>query len=399
MRLAQVLDIGTGRYPGKVARRLRVLNLATMCSAAIWLVFALVYLSEDRLRPVVLVDFLMSALCLLMPLLHRIGPRAGAIAFTVVSYAGIFFVGRALGTDSGMQMHYLTFAAGGFVVLGTRPAWLPALNALVALALILALERLAPAEGGLLAPAEMFASFAASVGAATLTISLVIFHILSEMARAEAAAEAEYRRADALLKNVLPESVANRLGSDPGTIIADRYEDASVLFADLAGFTAAASRTSPADLVLFLNGVYSTFDRLVERHGLEKIKTAGDSYMVVSGLPHARPDHAVALIRLGRDMLDAATALRDPQGRAVSIRIGIASGPVVAGVVGTTKFFFDVWGDTVNVASRMESLGLPGRIQVSRETYEAAKGSLAFESRGPIEVKGKGRLQTWLLAD
>lgn len=165
----------------------------------------------------------------------------------------------------------------------------------------------------------------------------------------------------------------------------------------MAGFTAGASQMLPVDLVKFLNDVFSTFDRLVERHGLEKIKTTGDNYMVVSGVPVARSNHAAAAVRLGIEMLDAARHMQDPNGRSVSIRVGIASGPVVAGVVGTRKFFYDVWGDAVNVASRMESTGVPGRIQISSETYARVSDQFEFESRGPIDVKGKGKMTTWLL--
>jgi adenylate cyclase len=198
-------------------------------------------------------------------------------------------------------------------------------------------------------------------------------------------------------RNILPAAVANRLKAPVHQVIADKYEEASILFADMAGFTAGASDTAPADLVGFLNEVFTAFDRLVERHGLEKIKTTGDNYMVVSGVPVPRPDHAAALVKLALEMLDAAERIHDPNGREVSIRIGIASGPVVAGVVGVKKFFYDVWGDAVNVASRMESTGVPGRIQVSPETYDYVKDQFEFESRGPIDVKGKGKLTTWLL--
>ena len=169
------------------------------------------------------------------------------------------------------------------------------------------------------------------------------------------------------------------------------------LFAGLAGFTARASETEPVKLVQFLNGVFTSFDRLVERHGLEKIKTSGDGYVVVSGAPVARPDHAEALAELALDMLRLATSLRDQEGREVPIRIGLASGPVVAGVIGTRKFFYDVWGDAVNVASRMESTGAPGMIQVSDETYARLKRRFVLESRGMIEVKGKGLMPTWFL--
>ncbi len=142
----------------------------------------------------------------------------------------------------------------------------------------------------------------------------------------------------------------------------------------MAGFTAQASDTTPAELVQFLNRVFSDFDRLVERHGLEKIKTTGDAYMVVSGVPTARPDHAEALAVLALEMREAATEWRDGRGRRVPIRMGMSSGPVVAGVVGTRKFFYDVWGDAVNVAARMETTGAAGKIQVSQESLRAPAG-------------------------
>jgi len=210
-------------------------------------------------------------------------------------------------------------------------------------------------------------------------------------------AEFEHARSESLLANILPATIASRLKDRAGSVIADRYDAASILFADMAGFTARASDTSPDDLVLFLNRVFTDFDRIVESHGLEKVKTTGDSYMVVSGVPAPRPDHAEALARLALAIRDAATNLHDPHGRHVPIRIGIASGPVIAGVVGTRKFFYDVWGDAVNVASRMESTGESGKIQVSPGTYERLSSEFVLESRGIIDIKGKGKMQTWFL--
>ena len=165
----------------------------------------------------------------------------------------------------------------------------------------------------------------------------------------------------------------------------------------MAGFTARASETEPVQLVRFLNEVFTTFDRLVERHGLEKIKTSGDGYVVISGAPVARADHAEALADLAIDILDAARNLRDQHGGRVPIRIGVASGPVVGGVIGTRKFFYDVWGDAVNVASRMESTGLAGKIQVSNETYARLQGRFVLQPRGMIDVRGKGPMATWFL--
>ncbi len=165
----------------------------------------------------------------------------------------------------------------------------------------------------------------------------------------------------------------------------------------MAGFTARASDTTPEELVAFLNGVYTRLDGLVERHGLEKIKTTGDAYMVVSGVPEPLSDHAAPLAALALDIRDALAGLTDPKGRAVPVRIGIASGPVVAGVVGSRKFFYDVWGDAVNTASRMELTGEAGKIQVAPATRELLGERFAFEERGVVEVRGKGPVRTWWL--
>ena len=217
-----------------------------------------------------------------------------------------------------------------------------------------------------------------------------------QMERAEAAAEREHARSEELLSHILPPGVAERL-KERG-VVADRYDDASILFADMAGFTSRAGETTPEELVRFLNDVFGHFDKLVQHHGLEKIKTTGDAYMVVSGVPEPRIDHAAALADLALALRDAAAGIVAAKGRNVLLRIGIAAGPVVAGVVGTEKFFYDVWGDAVNVASRMESTGEPGRIQLTVETYERLKDTFEFEDRGTIEVRGKGPMRTWFLA-
>lgn len=351
------------------------------------------------MRTVALIDMGMAVLLFCVPLLHRIGPKAATMAFVFVSYP-VFVVCFLVGTDSGMQMEYLAFAAGAVLILRVEPLAPPLIVAVLSLAFILALEIFAPQNDGLLDEAAMLGGFIAVVTATTAVMFAVVFYAVREAARSEAIAEIEYARSESLLANVLPKAIANRLRSSAAQVIADKHEHASILFADMAGFTAEASQTSPVRLVGFLNDVFTAFDQLVERHGLEKIKTTGDSYMVVSGVPEARSDHAAALVRLGIEMLDAAGPLHDPHDpheRAVSIRIGISSGPVVAGVVGVKKFFYDVWGDAVNVASRMETTGLPGRIQVSPETYAQASDQFDFECRGSVNVKGKGKMVTWLL--
>ena len=207
---------------------------------------------------------------------------------------------------------------------------------------------------------------------------------------------AERERAERLLLNILPASIAKRLGQNHDTI-ADSFEEATVLFADIVNFTNLSSQISPTEIVSLLNEIFSRFDRLLEQYGLEKIKTIGDSYMVVGGLPLIRPDHAEAVAGFALDMQQQIQEFNAERGQAFSMRIGINTGPVVAGVIGLKKFIYDLWGDTVNTASRMESHGIPGAIQVSSATYERLKDKYLFEERGTIDVKGKGEMNTYLL--
>lgn len=206
----------------------------------------------------------------------------------------------------------------------------------------------------------------------------------------------EREKAEKLLLNILPEVIADRLKKDPHTI-ADNFAEATVLFADIVGFTKMAAHTSPVELVNLLNQIFSAFDRLVEQHGLEKIKTIGDAYMVVGGLPIPRPDHAEAMAEMALDMLREIEYFNQKNQVNFNMRIGINTGPVVAGVIGIKKFIYDLWGDTVNIASRMESHGLPGCIQVTEATYKCLKEKYEFQERGVIQIKGKGEMTTYLL--
>ncbi|MBA3542733.1 MAG: HAMP domain-containing protein [Deltaproteobacteria bacterium] len=207
---------------------------------------------------------------------------------------------------------------------------------------------------------------------------------------------AEQQTSERLLLNVLPAPIAERLKHGESLIV-DRFDAVSVMFADLVGFTAMSAVTTPEELVTMLNELFSMMDRLAEKHGLEKIKTIGDAYMVVAGVPQPIADHAVAITHMGIDIVEGIAAYARKIGRPLSIRIGIHSGSVVAGVIGTKKFIYDLWGDTVNTASRMESHGLAGRVHVSDVTYRLLKDQFDFEERGTIEVKGKGPMTTYLL--
>jgi adenylate cyclase len=208
--------------------------------------------------------------------------------------------------------------------------------------------------------------------------------------------EIERQKSESLLLNILPKPIAEKLKQEQG-IIAESFSEVSVLFADIVGFTQLSASISAIELVHLLNGIFSKFDDLAEKHSLEKIKTIGDSYMVVSGLPTPREDHAEAMAEMALDMKAALEDFKKEFNQDVSIRIGIHSGAVVAGIIGTKKFIYDLWGDTVNTASRMESHGIPNCIQVSEATYERLSDRYLTEQRGLIYVKGKGDMFTYLL--
>lgn len=204
------------------------------------------------------------------------------------------------------------------------------------------------------------------------------------------------RENERLLLNILPEPIAARL-REGEPLIADRFDDVTLLFADIVGFTQLSASMSAQELVAVLNDVFTVFDNLVDRYGLEKVKTIGDAYMVVGGMPERSDDHVARVARMALDLADCVAGIPAAARLGITFRIGIHCGPVVAGVIGTKKFIYDVWGDTVNLASRMESLGIPGRVQVTPAVAERLDATFEVEARGLIDVKGKGPMPTYLL--
>ncbi|MEG4145618.1 adenylate/guanylate cyclase domain-containing protein [Microcoleus sp. Pol12B5] len=208
--------------------------------------------------------------------------------------------------------------------------------------------------------------------------------------------KSQKEKIEELLLNILPKPIADRL-QEGQSIIADSFSEVSILFADLVGFTNFASQKSAAETVKVLNQIFSLFDELSLRHGLEKIKTMGDAYMVVGGLPDPQENHAFAIAQMALDMQAAVASFNVQNNHNFSLRIGINIGGVVAGVIGLTKFSYDLWGDTVNVAQRMESSGIPGEIQVTAAVYDRLKDKFLFKKRGAVEIKGKGEMIVYLL--
>ena len=243
--------------------------------------------------------------------------------------------------------------------------------------------------------------FASTMIALNVTVAgAVVFGLLAQFVRqreeALAALRVEQDRAENLLLNILPRSIAERLKTDSATI-ADQFAAASILFADVVDFTPMSDRLQPAEVVGLLDHLFTHFDLLAERYEVEKIKTIGDAYMVAAGVPTPRADHARVMALMALDMREAMRSDDTVGHLGLELRIGINSGPVVAGVIGRKRFLYDLWGDAVNMASRMESQGTPGEIQVTQATYELLRDEFELEPRGTVAIKGKGDVETWYL--
>ncbi|WP_370581756.1 adenylate/guanylate cyclase domain-containing protein [Mycolicibacterium sp. BK556] len=381
-----------------IQRRQRVLNIAAAMAAVVTAVVGILQiLSAEGVLGIGLINLGTAAVFVAVPLLHRFGDILAALVFVLFAFVSLTFVGWQVGTDSGIQFYYLVSASLAVLVLGVEHVVMASTVVAIGAGLTVTLQFLVPGDTGLQPRWLVNAGFVITTVSACVMIFATVWYAMRQVSRAEAAMEFEYLRSEALLANILPASIADRLKDPARGVIADRFDDASILFADIAGFTERASQIPPAELVRFLDRLYTTFDRLVDKHGLEKIKTTGDSYMVVSGVPQPRDDHAEALANLALDMAKAVRDLRDPNGNPVPLRMGMAAGPVVAGVVGARRFFYDVWGDAVNVAARMETTDLEGHIQVPQDVYDRLRDRFVLEERGDVDVKGKGVMHTWYL--
>jgi class 3 adenylate cyclase len=385
-------------YAETVARRQRVLTITAWLAVMVSASFVVVQVVDGAWSwQLTSINVGTAIVFAIVPLLHRFGDLVAPLTFIGAAYVSVFVSAWDVGTGTGAQFFYLVAACLLVLLLGIEHIVLAASLTAVAAALIIALQFLVPRDTGLQPAWAQSMGFVITTVSACAMVVVTVWFALRDTARAEAVMEAEYDRSEALLANMLPASIAERLKEPERNVIADKYDDASVLFADIVGFTERASSTAPADLVRFLDRLYSAFDALVDKHGLEKIKVSGDSYMVVSGVPRPRPDHVRALADFAIEMADVAAGLKDPHGLSVPLRVGMACGPVVAGVVGSRRFFYDVWGDAVNVASRMESTDSVGQIQVPEDMYERLKDEFVLRERGRIEVKGKGIMRTWYL--
>jgi adenylate cyclase len=298
--------------------------------------------------------------------------------------------------SSAVSLWAFTSPIGALLFVGARQAvpWFLAFGALVGVSG--AIDPTLSASAPDIPSGVVVAFFVLNVLGVSATAYVLLQYFVRARERALAELKVERAKSERLLLNVLPESVANRL-KDSDQVIADGFPSATVLFADIVGFTPLAQELAPADTVGLLDRVFARWDQLAARHGVEKIKTIGDAYMVAGGIPAPREDNAEAIADMALEMGTEVERCTAESGLALEVRIGVDTGPVVAGVIGRAKFSYDLWGDTVNTASRMESHGVPGAIQVTARVYEQLRDHYDLRRRGTIEVKGKGPMTTYLL--
>jgi adenylate cyclase len=395
-------------------RRKQLVNFLAACSAGAGLFYTVYYIlrgASSLLEPVFIVIASSSVLFSLVLALSMYSSRMASVYFIAITFFLLIFVSLESGRNDGT--HYFLFVVGPVMPLlfGTQKPILHLTLAAVAACAFLALEYTLPmyiyhnrpwfpqlrnpfTESLDIDADDVIFIITIFILKGLLTSSTLLAMRLAE--QAEAALAREYARSEALLQNLLPPVIARRLKDSPEEIIADEFASVTVLFADIVGFTSRASRDKPEDIVRFLEQVFGEFDNLTKRHGLEKIKTIGDAYMV-AGMPNASKDHARAIADMALDMIDAVGRLSTDLDDDVAIRVGFHTGPVIAGVIGRQKPFYDIWGDTINVAQRMEALGMPGRIQTTAETAMLLSNEYVFEERGSIEVKGKGPMPLYFL--
>lgn len=385
---------GTAGYPPDTVRRLKILNVIAALISLTTSIYAIQLAVGDyeTMKPVVWTNVALAMLAASVPWAHRINDTAGGLILVTAEFVALLGFTAFFGRSGGAPMQYLVAAAAPFVIFGLDRIRLVLAVVAGALALhLVAWFSFTRSQALISVDTAMLNSL--YVQGAVTTFGLIAASVyyafsLAERAKAET---------DTVLRNVLPDSIVERLKHNPDDSIFDSFPSASVMFADISGFVALARTLGAEKTVVLLNTIVRRFDELAQLHGVEKIKTIGDAYMVAAGIPIARSDHSYALANMALDMLNVAKEISEQSGFPINMRIGMASGPMMAGVIGTKKFSYDVWGDPVNLASRLESASAPGRVLVCPDCYRALAANFTFESRGMIDIKGVGQREAWFL--
>jgi adenylate cyclase len=399
--LDRLLSVGIVSTDPHVVQRQRCINVAAYFGAISGLSYIVMTSLYDLwgLLPVNAHNGMLVVAGVVLPFFHRVGQHFVAIVYLLVLSLGQLYVIWMLGITSDVHI-FFTLAGAMLFFFGIQNWKLFLAFFVYASGLLLFALNYAPVDGVLLPTDGRLRDLISSqtlMSVVTINAAL-IFYALVLVNRAEVDLEQEYERSEALIATVMPAPIAARLKSSEERI-ADRIETLSVVFADLVSFTTAAHDLPPEEIVGFLDGLVRAFDELAEQHGVEKIKTVGDSYMAAAGFDGRAADGAIAIGRFALAILQA-QARQPPLGtRKLDLRIGIHCGPATAGVIGDTRFSYDIWGDAVNLAARMESHGLPGRIQVTDAFRVLTAGAFTFEERGVLPIKGIGETRTFWLTD
>ncbi|MEL6374437.1 MAG: adenylate/guanylate cyclase domain-containing protein [Pseudomonadota bacterium] len=394
-RIKQAIEAGTQGYRPEIVRRLKIMNVVAYLVVFFTSVYVIHHFFVDYQlwKPVIFINLFLIAAAASVPFLHRYSEIAGGLMIAGAELICMFWIVAYLGRSSGVHLQYIALAAAPFVILGLERLWLVLLVVVTAFALHLASWFMFPGDVDLVAvSSDNLDSIYVSAAVTTFVVVAGVVYYAFKLA------DDAQRETDALLRNILPVSVVDRLRRAPGEAISDSVESASVLFSDLKGFVPTSKGLGPQRTVALLNDLMKGFDAHAAAHGCEKIKTIGDAYMVAAGVPEQVDDHEARLARLALAMMAEADRVAADHGVALVMRIGIASGPLMAGVIGAKRLTYDVWGDTVNLAARLESTAPPGEVQVSATVQAAlAQDGFAMQHRGKTEIKGMGPLDTWIL--
>ena len=389
-----IARIGIKDYPPDTQRRLKIVNVFSFLVVVTTFIYAMqLWMSGDKaMMPVVLINLGLAIILSFVPLMHRINEMAGGLLLVVAEFAALIGFTSYFGRLGGAPLQYVVAAAAPFVIFEARRFWLVFAIVTTALVLHLVAWFQFPMEAARLHADQKVIDSLYVQGAITTfgLIAACVYYAfgLVETAKAET---------ETVLRNILPDVIVERLKAAPGETIADGFAEASVLFADISGFVRLARGLGPEKTVALLNRLVTAFDELAQHHGVEKIKTIGDAYMVASGVPIPRADHAQALAAMALDLVSTVRVIAAEENIDLNVRIGIAAGPMTAGVIGKNKFSYDVWGDPVNMASRLEQSSEVGRITICPTCYAALKETFILRPRGLIDIKGVGEQEAWFL--
>jgi adenylate cyclase len=390
----RIASFGIEKYPPDTQRRLKIVNVFSALVTATTFIYAVQLWSSGNkdMMPVVLINLALALIVALVPLMHRFNDIAGSLLLVVSEFVALIGFTAFFGRSGGAPLQYVIAAAAPFVIFERRRIWLVVLIVSTALVLHLIAWFEFPRSQALLEVDDKILQSLYVQGAITTfgLIAASVYYAFSLVERAKAETET-------VLRNVLPDSVVERLKADPGETIADGFSEASVLFADITGFVSMARGLGPEKTVALLNRLVSAFDELAQQHGVEKIKTIGDAFMVASGVPIPRQDHAQSLAAMALDMVATVRSVSASEKIKINVRVGMAAGPMMAGVIGKKKFSYDVWGDPVNLASRLEQSSTAGRITICPGCFAALQDTFILEPRGLIDIKGVGQQEAWFL--